>query len=86
MARSHGLLSWASHVFHFWGLKYMAQITITIETDCDAFHPSIGHEVSRILQENDWGIQNSLHKNLDGSEFLLRDVNGNTVGRIVWSR
>jgi len=64
----------------------MAKITITIETDNDAFSPNIGGEVVRIVRENESGLILALHNHIDGGEFKLRDLNGNTVGRIVWSR
>ena len=64
----------------------MAKLTITIETENDAFSPNVGREVSRIIRENESGLILGLHNAIDGGEFPLRDLNGNTVGRIVWSR
>lgn len=60
-------------------------MTITITIDCDnaAFHDDEGHqhagpEVARILRDYADEITDETHP----EDMKLRDVNGNTVGRV----
>lgn len=58
-------------------------ITITINTDNAAFGDDPANELSRMLLQlsADW-----LHQRVPlepGDEFNLRDINGNTVGKVT---
>jgi hypothetical protein len=68
-------------------------ITITIETDNAAFDfPNFGDEASRILQELAFQISDRSHapsKSALGPQdelyYLVRDHNGNRVGKMIVS-
>jgi hypothetical protein len=66
----------------------MGTFTITIETRGAAFEePGITQEVARILRDTaarmDWRIIDSETTAMD---WVLRDINGNLVGRAAWER
>lgn len=52
-------------------------LTITIETENDAFANGKGREVARILS----GIAQRI-KEGETDDFKVRDINGNTVGTV----
>ena len=54
------------------------QLVVKIETDNDAFQPSISYELSRILK----GLAEKIEDGMT-PEYLM-DANGNTVGTISW--
>ena len=54
-------------------------ITITINTDNAAFEGAEVEEVSRILSELAWKIEDNAY--ID--DCSLKDVNGNTVGHLT---
>lgn len=67
----------------------MAEVTITINTENDAFYDDVGEELSRILKD--------LAKFIDGrgcgtvslkvlGDKVLRDINGNIVGKVEVSQ
>lgn len=56
-------------------------ITITINTDNAAFEDDYAREVERILLDVARRIK---HEGREaGASFSLRDINGNTVGKVV---
>lgn len=55
--------------------------TLTITTDDDAIATDGGVELARILRSVAVDVEN----NCAGSTALVRDVNGNRVGRWDWS-
>lgn len=62
-------------------------ITITINLDNDAFHENLETEVARILKEyarrlDDGLINMSLEQKMWRAPELLKDRNGNTIGRV----
>ena len=63
----------------------MATFKLEIESDNEAFaFPD--HEISRILRNlSEQVAETPLHV-WKRHEFLIRDVNGNTVGTANWSR
>jgi hypothetical protein len=54
------------------------RFTLTIDCDNAAFEDHPGSEVARILKE----VARKLPADDLGSGFKLRDVNGNTVGKV----
>jgi len=58
-------------------------ITITLNTENDAFDKSEGREVSRILHKLADEFEADYLLNPDGESGSLRDINGNTVGGYV---
>ena len=62
------------------------ELQIKLSTDNAAFNPNVGLEVSRILKDYANSIESVLS---DGSntwelETRLRDLNGNTVGKVIY--
>lgn len=57
----------------------MARFTLTIDTDNDAFQPSPGPELARILRDAAARVEYGDVRE-PGDERGLRDANGNTVG------
>lgn len=55
----------------------MKKLTITIETTNEAFQPDPWFEVARILAD----LTERIERN-GGAPFTLRDLNGNTVGKV----
>lgn len=56
----------------------MATVTITINTDNDAFQENAEYETARILRE----CANGIEKGYIDSNSAIRDRNGNTVGQL----
>ena len=56
----------------------MATVTLSIATDNAAFEDDPRAEVARILREAATKVLDTPHG------FALRDLNGNTVGRLIW--
>lgn len=52
---------------------------LEIETDSDAFKDDARGEIARILSE----LVNRIYQGKEPS--TLQDLNGNTVGRIIWA-
>jgi hypothetical protein len=63
----------------------MANLTITINTDNDAFKESEGGEVARILHEIADEFAPDYLLNPDGESGTLKDTNGNKVGEYIVS-
>ena len=59
-------------------------ITITINTDNDAFFDSPGHEVARILEKLAFYMKGTqAGRLLEPVEKPLKELNGNTVGKVL---
>lgn len=63
----------------------MAKFTVTINTGNDAFGDDPGHEIARILRE----IADRADQSLTAGRYftnLVRDANGNTVGKFTFTK
>lgn len=65
----------------------MAKFTITINTDNAAFDDAPGQEIGRILRT----IADSVEGSMSGTSIRyfttpVRDINGNTVGKFVFTK
>jgi hypothetical protein len=60
----------------------MADLKISLNTDNDAFYDDENLEVARILRNLADKIENNPVSGIGG--FILRDINGNSVGDIEY--